>query len=88
MAINSNSAVGENIELEALNKPIPGGLTPTTPILKRKAGDGSKKLQFSTPECSVTPIATIPGINSTKLYPSRRRYEHKSTINFIYYIII
>lgn len=44
----------------------------TTPILKRKTGGGSKKLQFTTPEFSVTPIATIPGIN-TRLIPSRKR---------------
>lgn len=76
MAINSKSGTGENIELEKF--PVPGGLTPTTPILKRKPGGGSKRLQFSTPECSVAPIATIPGINSDKLYPSRRRYVNFS----------
>lgn len=88
MAISSNSGNNgarssisgcggnsDNIELETLNKPLPGGLTTstTTPILKRKSGGGSKRLQFTTPEYSVTPIASIPGINNNRLLPSRRR---------------
>lgn len=48
----------------------------TTPILKRKGGGGSKKLQFSTPECSVTPIAnSVPRCVSPRLIPSRKRYK-------------
>lgn len=88
MAINSNSgssagatngigrigtAIADDIELETLAKPFPTALATTTPILKRKSGGGSKRLQFSTPEFSVTPIATIPGINNNRLLPSRRR---------------
>lgn len=59
------------IELNMLQKRL--GAATTTPILKRKTGSSSKKLQFTTPEFSVTPIATIPGIN-TRLIPSRKRY--------------
>lgn len=58
------------IELSMLRKRL--DTTTTTPILKRKTGGSSKKLQFTTPEFSVTPIATIPGIN-TRLMPSRKR---------------
>lgn len=48
----------------------------TTPILKRKGGGGSKRLQFSTPEYSVTPITnTVPRCVSPRLIPSRKRYE-------------
>lgn len=46
----------------------------TTPILKRKGGGGSKRLQFSTPECSVNPIANaVPRCVSPRLIPSRKR---------------
>lgn len=74
MAISSTAGGADTIELEPLNKPIPGGLA-MTPILKRKSGGGSKKLQFSEPEFSVSPIATIPDISgSFRLRPSRRRF--------------
>lgn len=59
------------IELNMLQKRL-DTTTSTTTILKRKTGGSSKKLQFTTPEFSVTPIATIPGIN-TRLMPSRKR---------------
>ncbi|XP_055319376.1 uncharacterized protein LOC129577031 isoform X2 [Sitodiplosis mosellana] len=45
----------------------------STPILQKRKG-GSKRLQFTTPEFSVNPIVTGPGIN-TRLIPSRRREE-------------
>lgn len=74
MAISANAGGADTIELEPLNKPIPGGLA-MTPILKRKSGGGSKKLQFSEPEFSVTPIASLPTMNnSARLRPSRRRF--------------
>lgn len=48
----------------------------TTPILKRKGAGGSKRLKFSTPEYSVTPITnTAPRCVSPRLIPSRKRYE-------------
>lgn len=64
-------SVTDLIELNMLHKRLDTTIT-TTPILKRKTGGSSKKLQFTTPEFSVTPIATIPGIN-TRLVPSRKR---------------
>ncbi|XP_031630473.1 protein PRY1-like isoform X2 [Contarinia nasturtii] len=77
-----STSTNDLIELSILQKKAPGTAvaaaaavtTTTTPILKRKGGGGSKRLQFSTPEFSVTPIATVPGIN-TRLIPSRRREE-------------
>lgn len=47
-----------------------GGSLCTTPKPKRAAV--TKKLQFTTPEFSVTPIPTVSG--SHRLTPSRRRY--------------
>lgn len=70
MAISTNP---NGVELEPMNKPTaPGGMV-TTPILKRKAGGSSKKLQFSTPEYSVTPITPIPNISMNRMRPSRKR---------------
>lgn len=68
MALSSNNR-NDNIEMEPLTtKQIPGALC-TTPKPKRA---NVKKLQFSTPEFSVTPIPTISG--NSRLLPSRRRY--------------
>lgn len=67
----ASSSTNDLIELNILQKK-PGQSSMATPILKRKGGGSSKKLQFSTPEFSVTPIATVPGVN-TRLIPSRRR---------------
>lgn len=84
MAINTNSGVkaapstsaaatssstNDLIELNIIQKK-PATAT-TTPILKRKGAGSSKRLQFTTPEFSVTPIAT-DRVN-TRLIPSRRR---------------
>lgn len=88
MAINTNSGVksaqsssasamaasvvstNDLIELDIMKKNTADETT--TPILKRKGGGSSKKLQFTTPEFSVTPIATDPTIN-LRLIPSRKR---------------
>lgn len=69
-AADMSDSAADLIELNMLRKRL--GTTTTTPILKRNTGGSSKKLQFTTPEFSVTPIATIPGIN-TRLMPSRKR---------------
>lgn len=66
----ASSSTNDLIELNTLQKNP--GPSMTTPILKRKGGGSSKKLQFSTPEFSVTPIATIPGVKA-HLIGSRRR---------------
>lgn len=67
MALSSNNR-NDNIEMEPLTtKQIPGALS--TPKPKRA---NAKKLQFSTPEFSVTQISTISG--NSRLLPSRRRY--------------
>lgn len=70
MALSSNNR-NDNIEMEPLTeKQVPGALC-TTPKPKRA---NTKKLQFSTPEFSVsTPISTISG--NSRLLPSRRRYS-------------
>lgn len=69
-SVAGSSSTNDLIELNILqSKPGP---SMTTPILKRKGGGSSKKLQFSTPEFSVTPIATVPGVKP-HLIPSRRR---------------
>lgn len=72
----------DNFELEPLNKNDAndggesnfGGSTcggvGTTP--KRKRAAATKKIQFTTPEFSVTPIPTV-AVNN-RLLPSRRRY--------------
>lgn len=72
MALSSNTR-NDNIEMEPLTttKQIPGALC-TTPKPKRA---NAKKLQFSTPEFSVTPISTISG--NSRLMPSRRRYDNR-----------
>lgn len=70
MAISSNIVSDNNIELEPLNKQNPGGLL-STPKMKR--GGTSKKIQFTTPEFSVTPISALPGSNNRMLLPNRRR---------------
>lgn len=70
MASGAASSTNDLIELNTLQKNP--GPSMTTPILKRKGGGSSKKLQFSTPEFSVTPIATIPGVKA-HLIGSRRR---------------
>lgn len=67
---DASSSTNDLIELNILQKKP--GPSMTTPILKRKGGGSSKKLQFSTPEFSVTPIATIPGVKA-HLIGSRRR---------------
>lgn len=72
----ASTSTNDLIELNILQKkPVATAnatATTTTPILKRKGGGSSKRLQFTTPEFSVNPIATGPGIN-TRLIPSRRR---------------
>lgn len=76
-----NNANNDNIELEWLTKNNQndgiesncGGSTGgggTTPKTKRAVA--TKKIQFSTPEFSVTPIPTV-AVNN-RLLPSRRRY--------------
>lgn len=67
MALSSNTR-NDTIEMEPLTKQVPGALC-TTPKPKRA---NAKKLQFSTPEFSVTQISTISG--NSRLLPSRRRY--------------
>lgn len=77
MALSSNIR-NDNIEMEPLTtKQIPGALC-TTPRPKRP---NAKKLQFSTPEFSVTPISTISG--NPRLLPSRRRYVIRVLMNEI-----
>lgn len=57
------------IELQSINKSSnSSNLTP-----KMKRASASKKLQFSNPECSVTPISVIPGSSNRVMAPSRRR---------------
>lgn len=76
----------DNIELEPLTKQQNDGaesITGTggsgaTPKPKRAAV--TKKLQFSTPEFSVTPIPTV-SVNS-RLMPSRRRYGNICVVWF------
>lgn len=67
----SVASTNDLIELNIMKKDTADVVT-TTPILKRKGGNSSKKLQFTTPEFSVTPIATEPGVKSC-LIPSRKR---------------
>lgn len=75
MALSSNSGP-EGIELLPLNKqqqqPLQQNSCLTlTPKMKR--ANVGKKLQFSTPECSVTPISALPGSSNRVLVPSRKR---------------
>lgn len=70
MAAGVASSTNDLIELSIIKK-NPAEVT-TTPILKRKGGGSSKRLQFTTPEFSVTPIASASGVNK-RLIPSRRR---------------
>lgn len=80
MAAGIASHTNDLIELSVIKRvdATPTEVSTTTPILKRKGGGGSKRLQFSTPECSVTPIAnTVPRCVSPRLIPSRKRYEYK-----------
>lgn len=75
MALQNNNG-NDCIELEPLTKQndaagvkAPAGALCTTPKPKRAAV--TKKLQFTTPEFSVTPIPTVSG--NSRLLPSRRR---------------
>lgn len=49
-----------------------GVLLTSTPKMKR-ANASTKKLQFSTPEFSVTPIAALPGSSNRVMIPNRKR---------------
>lgn len=73
MALSSNLGP-EGIELLPINKqPVQQNSCLTlTPKMKR--ANVGKKLQFSTPECSVTPISALPGSSNRVLIPSRKRY--------------
>lgn len=78
IASNANDLIELNVmkRVDATTADITTATATTTPILKRKGGGGSKRLQFSTPECSVTPINTEPRCISPRLIPSRKRYKH------------
>lgn len=71
MAAGIASSTNDLIELNVMKKTTVD--VTTTPILKRTGGGSSKRLQFSTPEFSVTPIATVPGVVNLRLIPSRKR---------------
>lgn len=74
MALSSNLGP-EGIELLPINKQQPvhqNSCLTLTPKMKR--ANVGKKLQFSTPECSVTPISALPGGSNRVLAPSRKRY--------------
>lgn len=78
MAAGIASTANDLIELNVIKRAdaTTAEVATTTPILKRKGGGGSKRLQFSTPECSVTPITNnAPRCISPRLIPSRKRYE-------------
>lgn len=77
MALSSNH-VPDGIELLPINKQqsqplLQSSCLTLTPKMKR-ANTVGKKLQFSTPECSVTPISALPGSSGRVLIPSRKRY--------------
>lgn len=81
MALSTNYSP-DGIELLPINKqqqqPVQQSSCLTlTPKMKRNVG---KKLQFSTPECSVTPISALPGSSGRVLVPSRKRY-----LNFLFF---
>lgn len=82
MALSSNNSP-DGIELLPINKqqqqPIQQSSCLTlTPKMKR--ANVGKKLQFSTPECSVTQISACPGSSNRILVPSRKRYFNFSFI--------
>lgn len=91
MALSSNNG-NDSIELEPLTKQQNDGYeggsgasgsvagSCSTPKPKRTAI--TKKLQFSTPEFSVTPISTTAAVTS-RLLPSRRRFVYFMIIIFI-----
>lgn len=79
MALNSNISA-DAIELLPINKHASqnnlginnAAASTSTPKMKR-ANASIKKLQFSTPEFSVTPIAALPGSSNRVMIPNRKR---------------
>lgn len=69
MALSSNNC-DDGIEMEPLTKQQ----TSTGAMAKQKKPATTKKLQFSTPEFSITPIPISTFSTNNRLVPSRRRY--------------
>lgn len=85
MALNMNQINGgnsDNIEMASINKDIEfiphpiltGAGTPQTPQTpKPKRTPASKKIQFTTPECSNVIPVPVNQSSSPRLIPNRRR---------------
>lgn len=75
MALNASPALGgapadrSGIEMVPLKKQN----SQSSMSSKQSKRPAQKKLQFSTPECSVTPISAIPG--NRVMLPGRKRWE-------------